>query len=117
MLADIKNQEAKNVQTTMNFILQLMQLGYKGADLDKMVAEMLQFAEIDPKRILSNDENSTEEVKQMRSLYEKLVASQTQNAAPPQSMVSPTNTGVTLPQQGGLGITANNAQAVTDGTV
>ncbi len=122
MLADIKNQEAKNVQTTIQFILQLMQMGYKGADLDKMVAEMLNFAEIDPKSILNTDNGGSEALTMVNSLLANLnnvnqPVSPNQNAPLPQPVSPQADTGTTLPNSGGSGASANNAEALATGAV
>jgi hypothetical protein len=120
MLADIKNQEAKNVQTTINFILQLMQMGYKNADMDKMVAEMLEFAEIDPKRILTTNTNSSE----MVSKVKEALAMMEQNQAPTpppnalaQQVPGQVNAGAAMAQPGGLSPSADNAQELATGAL
>ncbi len=115
MLADIKNQEQKNVQTTINFILQLIQLGYKGADMDKMVQEMLKFAEIDPKRIINTDQNSSDTLNSVNTLIQKL-KEQGQQPQPQQPMgAMGMNAAMPAGAQGGLGDSVNNAQALATG--
>lgn len=115
MLADVKNQEAKNVQTTINFILQLMQMGYKNADMDKMVAEMLEFADIDPKRILTTDTGSSETLSKVKDIVSALESPQEQNVAQP--IPPQINAGAALPVGGGLSPSADNAEALATGVV
>ena len=113
MLADIKNQEAKNMQTTVTFILELYKLGYKGADLDKMVAEMLEFADIDPKRILSTDPSGSEVLEKVKEVVEQMEQPSPQSNVPiPQPMAGTSNAGVPVPQSGGPGAAADNVESV-----
>lgn len=119
MLADIKNQEQKNVQTFINFLLQLMQLGYKGADMDKIVAEMASFAEFDAKKFLTSPTNTSEEVVAADKLLEQLAT--LDNPTPPQNVPLPqqappqVNAGAMGNEPGGLGVSANAVQAATGG--
>ena len=123
MLADIKNQDVKNVQTTINFILELMQLGYKNADLDKMVGEMLQFAEIDPKRILNTDDEGSEALSTVKELLGKMQEMDEQastplpNAPVPQQMAPQADAGAAVPEPAGLGVSGNAIQAATGGSL
>ncbi len=122
MLADIKNQDAKNVKMVTDFILQIATtLGYKGADWDKIVAEMCTFAELDPKRILSSPQG-TPELTQAKSIVEQMKANQLQIPppqanVPPSQIPRPVNAGAAVPDTGGLGPAANAVQAATGGTL
>ena len=84
MLADIKNQDVNNVKVAVQFILDVAtKLGYQGADWDKIVGEMLQFADIDPKRVLkTQEENKT--VAKLDELLTKMEENQTATSPEPQ---------------------------------
>jgi len=128
MLADVKNQEVKNVQTTINFILQLIQLGYKGADFDKMVSVMLDFAEIDPKLIMNASTGGSETLTNVQNLVQKMKdqaknppqqqsSSPPPNAQAPQQMAPLPNAGNDDAASGGSGSPANALQASTPGAL
>ena len=60
MLGDMKAQDVQNVRAAGDFLLQLMQAGYQGIDLDKYAEEIIKFAGIDPKRLLVGGEEGSE---------------------------------------------------------
>lgn len=68
MLGDMKAQSVENVKAANEFIVQLMQLGYQNADLDKMVTQTLEFANIDTKDILKDAGTNEEESKRKEIL-------------------------------------------------
>lgn len=121
MLADIKNQDAKNVKMVTDFILQITTtLGYKGADWDKIVAELLEFAEIDPKRILTVETGSadlTQKKKLIELMKQNEFALPPEQNAVPQQTVSPSQSGTSSTEQGGLGASANAIAASTGGAL
>lgn len=124
MLADIKNQEAANMKTATDFLLQVYQFemqkdGKSTTDFDKLKAEMLEFAGIIPQRVLTTDEGGSELLKNVSSVLENMQKPSTpqQNAPVPQQIPTPTNTGAAVPQSGGLGAAANNAQSLAVGAV
>lgn len=126
MLADIKNQDSKNVQTAINFILQLMQMGYKNADMDKMVIEILKFADINPKNLVQVDTNTSDTLNTVNQIYNQMKAQQSQNGLQPspqanvqipQPMAAQADPGTALSVDRGLGPAARNAQNAATGVV
>jgi hypothetical protein len=91
MLGDMKAQDVQNWQSAANFIMQLVQLGYKNIDLDKMVSEALEFAEIDPKTIIKTDTGSSANMDMADQLVQQMSQSspQSPNAQPTQPIGPP----------------------------
>lgn len=126
MLGDMKNQDAQNFKTATDFLVQLASvLGYQNLDLDKLAAETLEFASIDPKRVLKTDEEGSEKLTQVKDLLGKLQQmelnqqplSAQPNAQVPQPMAAPANAGATIPQPGGQGTPQNALQATAGGAL
>ena len=124
MLGDMKAQDVANFQAATSFLLQVMEIemqkdGKTTTDIDKLKAETLKFAEIDPKTVLNTDESSSDvltTVKDMISQMEQS-SSPTQNAQVPTSSIAAPNLGTPSPQSGGAGNAQNPLQAVSQGTL
>lgn len=68
MLGDMKAQDVDNFKAATSFILELVKLGYQNADLDKMVTQTLDFANIDTKDILKDSGISLKDGKRKETL-------------------------------------------------
>lgn len=126
MLADVKNKEAESYKLATDFLLRLYEFemqstGKSSTDFDKLKSEVLEFAEIDPKRILNTDEEGSEALTGVNKILEKMEALEesptpTQNAIP-QPMAAPTNSGAVSPDEGGLGVSGNAVKAAAGGII
>lgn len=96
MLGDMKAQDVQNFQAATNFILQLLETGYDKLDTDKLVQEVLRFANIDDDRILKTDQAQSHMAKLAKHIISKLEEDQLQQIDQPAE-------GVQMPQveQGG----------------
>lgn len=86
MLGDLKAQDVQNFQAATNFLIELKQLGYNGADWDKIVQATLDFANINSDDVLLN-KNMDEKTGQrkraldiMNSIINPLTSTPQQNA-------------------------------------
>lgn len=122
MLADIKNQEANNFKITTDFLLQLFQFemqqdGKSTTDFDKLKAEALEFAGIDPKRVLTTEEEGSEALQAVQKALEATDPTPQPNVPLPQPMASPPNSGAAMANTGGLDPSVANSQALATGAV
>jgi hypothetical protein len=87
MLGDMKAQDVQNWQAATNFLLQLMQAGYKNIDMDKLAAGTLEFAGIDAGKMLNTDTGSSELLTKVKDLITQMQdPAAGQNAQPTQAM-------------------------------
>ena len=119
MLGDQKAQDVANFQAATGFLLQLYQLGYTKLDFDKLASETLDFGGIDPKRILSTDDEGSEMLNKVKEVLSKMESAQSNqsNAPIPQPPPAQANTGTALPRQGGSGSSQNALEATAGSTI
>jgi hypothetical protein len=122
MLGDMKAQDVQNFQAATNFILELIKLGYKKADLDKIVGATLEFANIDPKMILNTDEESSQVLSKVKDMISKMEDEDSPPTPPLNVQASPqvpapTNAGTPVSGQGGNGSPQNALEATASSTI
>lgn len=60
MIKDMKAQRVQDFQSAMNFLMLLQQAGWQGLDNDKVATMVLEFGEIDSKKMLKDAESGSE---------------------------------------------------------
>ncbi len=118
MLTDMKAQDVANFQAATNFLLQLMLSGYKGLDLDKVASMTLEFANIDPKNILTNESGGSDVLNTVKNMLGQMQTAQVpppQNAQVPAQAPTVPNFGTAPAQSGGQQPTQGPLAALTTG--
>lgn len=120
MLSDEKVQRVQDYKDAVNFLIEISQLGWKGADFDKIAAGIIDFAEVDPQDLLADDTQDTGSnerkalLEQMKNIIQP---SPIQNAQAAQPMATPSNAGGLESLQGAQGDPAGVLGQVAQGAV
>lgn len=127
MLGDMKAQDVQNFQAATNFMLEIMQFemqqtGKTTTDLEKLKAQTLEFAEIDPKDVLNTDSKGSDMLSKVKDIVSQMQqpqqqSSPQQNVQPSAPVLSLPNAGAASPQSGGTGNAQNALQATATGAL
>lgn len=122
MLGDLKSQDAQNFKAATDFLLQILQLemqvnGKTSTDFDKIKAETLEFAGIDPKRILKTDEEGSKVLSEVKSLLERMQQTSQPTSPPANAPMAPAPMAPapSPPKPGGQGNAQDPLQAAATG--
>lgn len=120
MLADEKVQRVQDYKDAVQFLIEISQLGWKGADFDKIAAGIIDFAEVDPKNLLADSEANTGSAER-KALLEKMKnmiqPSPLTNDQMAQPMAPPSNAGGLESLAGGQADSAGILGQVAQGAV
>lgn len=121
LLGDMKNQDATNFKTATDFLIQMYQvMGYSKIDQDKMASETLEFAGIDPKRILTTDTAGSKNLQSVKNALNQMQQYNSQPPQPPHAQLPPASpaqppSSAAPAQPGGPGGAANPLQQAATG--